>query len=100
MLNPNEQTGKPAKSKSVSRKPVKAKLAKAKPAKVKSVKATPAKVPERIEDFDFMCFPSGKSSIISREAFDALERDAERPGRYIPALAAAMKRMRERFPND
>ncbi len=95
MLNPNEQTGKPAKSKSVSRKPVKAKLAKAKPVKAKSVKATPAKVPERIEDFDFMCFPSGKSSIISREAFDALERDAERPGRYIPALAAAMKRMRE-----
>ena len=90
MLNPNEQTGKPAKSKSVSRKPVKAKSVKA-----KSVKAKPAKVPERIEDFDFMCFPSGKSSIISREAFDALERDAERPGRYIPALAAAMKRMRE-----
>ncbi len=95
MLNPNEQTGKPAKSKSVSRKPVKAK-----PVKAKSVKAKPAKVPERIEDFDFMCFPSGKSSIISREAFEALERDAERPGRYIPALAAAMKRMRERFPND
>ena len=100
MLNPNEQTGKPAKSKSVSRKPakvksVKAKSVKAKSVKAKSVKATPAKVPERIEDFDFMCFPSGKPFTISREAFEALERDAERPGRYIPALAAAMKRMRE-----
>ena len=95
MLNPNEQTGKPAKVKSVKAKPAKAKSVKATPAKVKSVKATPAKVPERIEDFDFMCFPSGKPFTISREAFEALERDAERPGRYIPALAAAMKRMRE-----
>ncbi len=94
MLNPNEQTGKPAKSKSVSRKPVKAKSVKAKPAKV-------VKLEQEEEDYpEVLCFPSGKSSIISREAFDALERDAERPGRYIPALAAAMKRMRERFPND
>ena len=85
MLNPNEQTGKPAKSKSVSRKPV----------KVKSVKAKPAKVPERIEDFDFMCFPSEEPFTISLEAFRALEKRLERPGRYIPELAAAMKRMRE-----
>ncbi len=85
MLNPNEQTGKPAKSKSVSRKPV----------KVKSVKATPAKVPERIEDFDFMCFRSEEPFTISLEAFRALEKRLERPGRYIPELAAAMKRMRE-----
>ena len=85
MLNPNEQTGKPAKSKSVSRKPVKA----------KSVKATPAKVPERIEDFDFMCFPSEEPFTISREDFEAFEKRLERPGRYIPELAAAMKRMRE-----
>ncbi len=85
MLNPNEQTGKPAKSKSVSRKPVKAKLA----------KATPAKVPERIEDFDFMCFRSEEPFTISLEAFRALEKRLERPGRYIPELAAAMKRMRE-----
>ncbi len=61
MLNPNEQTGKPAKSKSVSRKPVKAKLAKAKP----------AKVPERIEDFDFMCFPGRRS--LSQSALRLLE---------------------------
>ncbi len=87
MLNPNEQTGKPAKSKSVSRKPVKAKLAKAKPAKV--VK------PKQDREPDFPVLAGKRSWIISREAFDALERDAERPGRYIPALAAAMKRMRE-----
>ena len=90
MLNPNEQTGKPAKSKSVSRKPVKA----------KSVKATPAKVPERIEDFDFMCFRSEEPFTISLEAFRALEKRLERPGRYIPELAAAMKRSYKRFPND
>ncbi len=90
MLNPNEQTGKPAKSKSVSRKSVKAKSVKAKP-----VKATPAKVPERIEDFDFMCFRSEEPFTISLEAFRALEKRLERPGRYIPELAAAMKRMRE-----
>ncbi len=100
MLNPNEQTGKPAKSKSVSRKPVKAKLAKAKPAKVKSVKATPAKVPERIEDFDFMCFRSEEPFTISLEAFRALEKRLERPGRYIPELAEALKQSYKRFPND
>ena len=82
MLNPNEQTGKPAKSKSVSRKPVKAKLAKV-------VK------PKQDREPDFPVLAGKRSWIISREAFDALERDAERPGRYIPALAAAMKRMRE-----
>ncbi len=85
MLNPNEQTGKPVKAKSV---------------KAKSVKATPAKVPERIEDFDFMCFRSEEPFTISLEAFRALEKRLERPGRYIPELAAAMKRSYKRFPND
>ena len=89
MLNPNEQTGKPAKSKSVSRKPVKVKSVKAKPAKVVKAKQEEEDYPE------VRCFRSAEPLIISREAFDALERDAERPGRYIPALAAAMKRMRE-----
>ncbi len=92
MLNPNEQTGKPAKSKSVSRKPVKA----------KSVKATPAKVVklERIEDFDFMCFPSEEPFTISLEDFEAFDKKSRNPRGPTPALIAAMKRMRERFPND
>ena len=89
MLNPNEQTGKPAKSKSVSRKPVKAKLAKAKPAKV-------VKLEQEEEDYpEVLCFRSGEPPTISLEAFRALEKRLERPGRYIPALAEAMKRMRE-----
>ncbi len=89
MLNPNEQTGKPAKSKSVSRKPVKAKLAKATPAKV-------VKLEQEEEDYpEVRCFRSAEPFTISLEAFRALEKRLERPGRYIPALAEAMKRMRE-----
>ncbi len=85
MLNPNEQTGKPAKSKSVSRKPVKAKSVKAKPAKVVKPKQEPEEV--------FTGYP--KRANLSIEAFEALEKRLSRPGRYIPALAEAMKRMRE-----
>ncbi len=74
MLNPNEQTGKPAKSKSV----------KAKPAKV---------VKPKQEEEVFTGYP--KRANLSIEAFEALEKRLSRPGRYIPALAEAMKRMRE-----
>ncbi len=80
MLNPNEQTGKPAKSKSVSRKPVKAKS-------VKVVK------PKQEEEEIFTGYPPRVP--LSLKEFRALEKRLSRPGRYIPALAEAMKRMRE-----
>ena len=85
MLNPNEQTGKPAKLKSV----------KAKPVKVKSAKVVkPKQEPEEV----FTGYP--KRVNLSIEAFEALEKRLSRPGRYIPALAEALKRSYKRFPND